>query len=1098
MTAPDSCPAPAPASFSQDARKKAALAHLEEYLSRPIDDKPFVGDDTLKERDRLWCAWTQFCDDTRGDSRNAWLTFVKHPETSEGQAPFRAFLRTYVETSVQRRPVLDSREYEWKRMVNSAFSLTEVWRRIVASAENHIMRHQRKDYPSQAETWRLRWISKDEGSRQGPAYRIVRWIFVELAPEIGLETVPTYQKTEMTSTDVGVALDTLWLRANDIPCKPITRVSFHAMVLLAAIGGFRPGTLVNLTYSQFQVAVLRHPDNPARTTIVITISIRRNKIKETSKTSRSRAGGCISFSITLLPTVSCCLASLVLTRAIQEDAFNPSFTTIDEIFDRPNLESVNFVPLRWKDKFHSQPIFPMTYKYFNELWHRTLLVAGFRNHARLYSLRVGAGARFDGVLSSALRNHILSHTTSVFESNYQTHRTRADLMSLAFGNGTGRDEQLFAMLRDMSMSRDANAPVDITAEEYRRFEQRNDLTTLRYQIDNASDSKERSQFRSKVNYLLKILSQLQLDKNRAEYFERVDCLRAQGVPTDEASPSDSDSCSPSLAITTAVSRLLKSPVEREVVDCDIHSRLYICAILGYLTNAPVQTCGKGEVEEGEEGKELGWQIKDEPRQKRTRCLLCGTPCCSRSILTKHCKAQHTEATTFSQPFPCPECLHLGKGEFTIENPCHWSNHAESVHGKIYAPNWTPQPPSSQLSCTICSSELVTNAKLISHMNRHVQSDKQDWPASCRECAQAASTSVPLRDVWEWLEHCKADHIPSALLCALCGYLCSTASGLTRHTNLAHSTEFRAQFPCPACQRAGSPEPRIIDGLASWHAHMVTVHNLWGCVDTDYDVAFKSRNNYECPREDATIKRAKDNLKSEDPIPTSKPLVPDYMDEEATCSNPPTATSTTKHPHFDATDELAASPYPGSADENELPPIMNDMSLPPHRPACDIPMDLIDPSLRNDQLLPEPMEGVMATLISPPSPPAGINHDEPVCIHDGSDPSYAIDCILERWGRDLFLIKWWDDGSYWWVPRENILDEELLQKFEAEFKGFHLGVKVLGTRRRNRKMEYRVRWNGRPAGEDRWVPERQMNPDLVKEYKECKPLKKRAKKRKACY
>ncbi|KAI1445143.1 hypothetical protein F5Y02DRAFT_427123 [Annulohypoxylon stygium] len=381
----------------------------------------------------------------------------------------------------------------------------------------------------------------------------------------------------MTSTDIDVALDTLWSRSNNIPYKPITRVPFHAIVLLAAIGGFQPGTLMNLTYSQFQVAVLRHPDNPARTKIIVTISIRRNKIKKTSKTSRSRAGGWISFSITLLPTGSFCLASLVLARAIQENAFNPNFATIDEIFDRPNLESVNFIPLKWKQKFHGQSIFSMTYKSFNEVWHRTLLVAGFRNHSRLYSLRVGAGARFD-----------------------------------AFGNEVGRDKQLFAMLRDMSMSRDVNAPVDITEEECRKLEQRQDVAILRHHIDTASDSKERTRLRSKVNNLLRTLSQLQLEKNRAEYFKRVDYLRAQGMPTDDVYPSDSGRSSLSLVSTTAVSKLFKSPVERKVVDCDAYARLYICALLRYLTNAPVSTRGKGGVEEDEERKKTDYKIIDEP------------------------------------------------------------------------------------------------------------------------------------------------------------------------------------------------------------------------------------------------------------------------------------------------------------------------------------------------------------------------------------------------------------------------------------------------------------------------------------------------------
>ncbi|RYP64095.1 hypothetical protein DL771_008954 [Monosporascus sp. 5C6A] len=574
--------------FSKEAKKQTkkqtALAHLEEYLSRPIDDKPFVADDTLKERDRLWQNWTQFCEDLAIDSQTTWLTFVKRPETAEAQAPFRAFLRTYAETSTQKRPILGPEEYESKRMVNSAFSLTEVWRRLVASGEHHIMRQQRRDYPTQAETWRLRWISKEEGSREGPAYRIVKWLFVELAPEIGLETVPTYEKTEMTSIDVDVALYTLWSRASDIPCKPVTRVSFHANVLLAATGGFRP-------------------EKPTRTKVVVTVNIKRNKIKETSKTSRSRNGGWISFSITLVPRSSFCLASLVLARAVQDDAFDPSFSTVEEIFDRPNLESVDFIPLKWKQDFLNKPIFPMAYKTLNELWHRTLLVAGFRNHSRLYSLRVGAGARFD----------------DVFESNYQSHRIRANLMFLAFGNDAGRDEQLFAMLRDMSMSRDTNAPVDIDPGENRELEWRQDVINLRHDIDIAKDSKERTRLRAKLNNLLKTLWQLKLEDKRARYFERVDYLRAQGLSTmDTYSRIDNNVILPPDS-TATVSQALKVHVNQQAPDRDVHSRHYITSLLRYLTNAPI---GSGGKEEGED--EAKTDGVDGLQKKQTRCLLCGT------------------------------------------------------------------------------------------------------------------------------------------------------------------------------------------------------------------------------------------------------------------------------------------------------------------------------------------------------------------------------------------------------------------------------------------------------------------------------------------
>lgn len=48
-----------------------------------------------------------------------------------------------------------------------------------------------------------------------------------------------------------------------------------------------------------------------------------------------------------------------------------------------------------KDKFEDD-VFCLSYNMLNELWHRTLLVTGFRNEARLYSLRVGATADPDG------------------------------------------------------------------------------------------------------------------------------------------------------------------------------------------------------------------------------------------------------------------------------------------------------------------------------------------------------------------------------------------------------------------------------------------------------------------------------------------------------------------------------------------------------------------------------------------------------------------------------------------------------------------------------------------------------------------------------
>lgn len=114
---------------------------------------------------------------------------------------------------------------------------------------------------------------------------------MELAPFLGLQIDPGYEKVEMTSTDVHLFLVTLWERADVICTKPQTRVSFHSKCLLAAIGGFRRGMLSGMKYSQFRVAALRDPKDRLRTKIVVTIKIRRNKIKKTAETGRERNGG---------------------------------------------------------------------------------------------------------------------------------------------------------------------------------------------------------------------------------------------------------------------------------------------------------------------------------------------------------------------------------------------------------------------------------------------------------------------------------------------------------------------------------------------------------------------------------------------------------------------------------------------------------------------------------------------------------------------------------------------------------------------------------------------------------------------------------------
>uniref|UniRef100_A0A4E9EHL3 C2H2-type domain-containing protein n=1 Tax=Gibberella zeae TaxID=5518 RepID=A0A4E9EHL3_GIBZA len=96
-------------------------------------------------------------------------------------------------------------------------------------------------------------------------------------------------------------------------------------------------------------------------------------------------------------------------------------------------------------------------------------------------------------------------------------------------------------------------------------------------------------------------------------------------------------------------------------------------------------------------------------------------------------------------------------------------------------------------------------------------------------------------------------------------------------------------------------------------------------------------------------------------------------------------------------------------------------------------------------------------------------------------AYLVDALLGRWGKRLFYLRW-SDGSYSWEPRENILDDELVSRFEQSYQGFKDGVEVLRTRFKNGKVEYRLHWNGRPKDEDWWVAEKELHPELIEEHK----------------
>jgi hypothetical protein len=127
------------------------------------------------------------------------------------------------------------------------------------------------------------------------------------------------------------------------------------------------------------------------------------------------------------------------------------------------------------------------------------------------------------------------------------------------------------------------------------------------------------------------------------------------------------------------------------------------------------------------------------------------------------------------------------------------------------------------------------------------------------------------------------------------------------------------------------------------------------------------------------------------------------------------------------------------------------------------MDVLDPVLRTETAVPEPTEAVVEGAFwhhdrtsHPVVLPAAAESDKlgqeslPRIPETADQPSpgqpkdYPVDCLLDKW-RGWFFVKWLD-GSCSWEPRENVLDDILIDDLQERHAGLECGVEVMRTRR----------------------------------------------------
>ncbi|KAI6544139.1 hypothetical protein MCOR05_002642 [Pyricularia oryzae] len=556
----------------------------------------------------------------------------------------RLFLDDYVKYSDRPVVCLGPEETKLERAVTAAWSVESLWRTLVLAADNTVLRVKRRSDPDNDSKWKLQYTPGSNNLRgEGPVWEVSYWIVKHLTPKYNLTLQQTFTKRLATDRDILLALTTLWTRANDIPCSRRTRVAFHSVILMAAIGGFRPGALLGLTYSQVRLALVRDPKD-AKRKIVAEITIHQNKLRND------------------------------VIRTSQKD-------------------------------------------------------------------------------------------------NYQPRNVGHDLTEIAFGDRAGGNKELFDLMRDSSLGRDADAPIYITKAELESFEKRSDMRALRAQYaklkkdESLEAKKEANRIQSRLGKLVNELTALTLSVKRRDYFRFVDTRRASGRATDDlhVAPINprrtrhAEAGPPAMMVGQIMCQ------DSTAVDSGTAMELWGSSLVAFLK------CRDDDLKAA-----LAPTLIPSISVTNSICLLCKKEFTQRRNLTRHVASVHNKQ--FQRPFDCPVCV----DKCIINDAAHWSHHIDIFHGRQNAPRF---PPKTAVQPT----------------------DDAEMPPMPVIRLDRLDTSKPT--------------------CLLCGKSFATKKSLTRHNKEVHHQEgrFRGPFDCPACNKENGMPVCTIFNAVEWSNHVETVH-----------------------------------------------------------------------------------------------------------------------------------------------------------------------------------------------------------------------------------------------------------------------------------
>lgn len=430
----------------------------------------------------------------------------------------------------------------------------------------------------------------------------------------------------------------------------------------------------------------------------------------------------------------------------------------------------------------------------------------------------------------------------MFEAQYQTSRIREDLLQAAFGQRTGCDNtHLFAFLRNMSISRDQNAPVDLNPDDWAVFHSRRDVIKLEDAISKVQAARDQAiqgngkeeletltelfrLLRSRHRYLRHAWGKLKLADIRSKYFGEADRARALGKEPSQVERIVSNQ--------TAGIRALKSNAQTadqivqhfdrkwNVSNDDGDQGRYIDLLVAY-----GKGCSKAELdlwedeyenareydEDDEDDEDDGTDENDDcdgnednendteaskEKEENWKCVICDLNFSNRKTLTSHFE-RHKRAQYFNvkKPRRCPACRKDKKKKedcLVKSGLLAWFNHLERFHGPYslpYAPSDLKDPARFPCPFPFCNSKrkdkLFNSRGLNVHLSKaHTtelnerMKDKFKTEIRCGQCCSC--------------KRCVSQEVGHAVLV-------DSVAEWKRHFDMFHADEKRILYQCYICQ-----------------------------------------------------------------------------------------------------------------------------------------------------------------------------------------------------------------------------------------------------------------------------------------------------------